>query len=122
MELENKVALITGAKRIGLVVATALAHRGVDIALSYARSRAEAEAGAGAHRVPDRSQRAQRTVPCEPSEDEQHADAGQGADLPGEEGQAAIALPGRGAILRRRTAHHGADPHSLQPKTVAPVA
>lgn len=48
MELENKVALITGAKRIGLVVATALAHRGVDIALSYARSRAEAEAGAGA--------------------------------------------------------------------------
>lgn len=43
MELTNKVALITGGKRIGLVVAGALAARGVDVALSYARSRAEAE-------------------------------------------------------------------------------
>jgi len=39
----NKVALITGGKRIGLVVAEELAKRGVDVAVSYARSRAEAE-------------------------------------------------------------------------------
>ena len=42
----NKVALITGGKRIGLVVARELAARGVDVALSYARSKAEAEAAA----------------------------------------------------------------------------
>jgi len=43
MELTDKVALITGGKRIGLAVAEALAGRGVDVALTYARSRAEAE-------------------------------------------------------------------------------
>jgi len=43
MELSDKVALITGGKRIGLVVARELAARGLDIALSYARSRVEAE-------------------------------------------------------------------------------
>ena len=42
MEPINKVALITGGKRIGLVVARDLASRGVDIAVSYARSQAEA--------------------------------------------------------------------------------
>ncbi|MBI4487020.1 MAG: SDR family NAD(P)-dependent oxidoreductase, partial [Acidobacteria bacterium] len=42
MELTNRVALITGGKRIGLVVAGALAERGVDVALSYLRSRTEA--------------------------------------------------------------------------------
>ena len=42
MELANKAALITGGKRIGLVVAGALAARGVDVALSYLRSRTEA--------------------------------------------------------------------------------
>ena len=46
MELTNKVALITGGKRIGLVVAGEIAARGVDVALSYARSRAEAEQAA----------------------------------------------------------------------------
>ena len=46
MELRDKVALITGGKRIGLVVAGELAARGVDIALSYARSRVEAERAA----------------------------------------------------------------------------
>jgi NAD(P)-dependent dehydrogenase (short-subunit alcohol dehydrogenase family) len=46
MDLTGKVALITGGKRIGAVVADALAARGVDIALSYARSEAEAEASA----------------------------------------------------------------------------
>ena len=44
MDLTNKVALITGAKRIGLVVARELAKRGADVAVSYARSKAEADA------------------------------------------------------------------------------
>lgn len=50
MDLAGKVALITGGKRIGAVVASALAQRGVDVALSYARSRAEAEQAADAVR------------------------------------------------------------------------
>ena len=47
MNLNNTVALITGGKRIGQVVARELAARGVDVAFSYARSKAEAEAAAG---------------------------------------------------------------------------
>jgi len=43
VELTGKVALITGGKRIGLVVADALALRGADVGVSYARSRVEAE-------------------------------------------------------------------------------
>jgi NAD(P)-dependent dehydrogenase (short-subunit alcohol dehydrogenase family) len=43
MNLTNKVALITGGKRIGLVVAAALASRGSDVMITYARSRLEAE-------------------------------------------------------------------------------
>jgi NAD(P)-dependent dehydrogenase (short-subunit alcohol dehydrogenase family) len=43
LNLTDKVALITGGKRIGGVVAVALADRGVHIGLSYGRSRAEAE-------------------------------------------------------------------------------
>jgi NAD(P)-dependent dehydrogenase (short-subunit alcohol dehydrogenase family) len=43
MQLHGKVALITGGKRIGRVVATALASRGMDIAMSYSRSRVDAE-------------------------------------------------------------------------------
>ena len=39
-------ALITGGKRIGAAVARALANAGMDVALSYNRSRAEAEAAA----------------------------------------------------------------------------
>ena len=46
MQLTDRVALITGGKRIGAVVARELALRGVDVALSYARSRAEADAAA----------------------------------------------------------------------------
>jgi NAD(P)-dependent dehydrogenase (short-subunit alcohol dehydrogenase family) len=45
MDLKGTVALLTGAKRIGAVVAEELAKRGVNVALCYARSRAEAEAG-----------------------------------------------------------------------------
>ena len=43
MDLTDKVALITGGKRIGLIVAADLAAHGVDVALSYARSQAEAD-------------------------------------------------------------------------------
>jgi NAD(P)-dependent dehydrogenase (short-subunit alcohol dehydrogenase family) len=46
VDLLNRVALITGGKRIGLVVAEELAKRGADVALSYARSRPEAETAA----------------------------------------------------------------------------
>ena len=44
MDLTNKVVLITGAKRVGAVVATELAKRGADIAVTYARSKTEADA------------------------------------------------------------------------------
>ncbi len=43
MDLRDKVALITGGKRIGAVVAAALAEQGVDVALGFSRSRGEAE-------------------------------------------------------------------------------
>lgn len=43
MELAGRVALITGGRRIGAVVAAELARAGADIALVYRRSRAEAE-------------------------------------------------------------------------------
>jgi NAD(P)-dependent dehydrogenase (short-subunit alcohol dehydrogenase family) len=46
MILTDKAALITGGKRIGAVVAEALAERGMDVALSYNRSRDEADATA----------------------------------------------------------------------------
>jgi len=54
MNLTDKVVLITGGKRIGLVVAGELAKRGVDVALSYARSKDEAEQAAAAVRASNR--------------------------------------------------------------------
>jgi len=54
MDLHDKVALITGGKRIGLVVAGELAARGADVALSYARSKTEAEQAADLVRSADR--------------------------------------------------------------------
>ena len=50
MELNGKVVLVTGGKRIGAVVATTLAKAGADVALVYNRSRAEAEGTATAVR------------------------------------------------------------------------
>jgi NAD(P)-dependent dehydrogenase (short-subunit alcohol dehydrogenase family) len=47
MDLKSTVALITGGKRIGAVVAEEMAKRGVSVALCYARSRQEAESAAG---------------------------------------------------------------------------
>jgi len=54
VNLPNTVALITGGKRIGAVVARELAARGVDIAMSYARSKPEAEQAADAVRAAGR--------------------------------------------------------------------
>ena len=62
MDLTDKVALITGGKRIGLVVARELAARGVDVALSYARSQAEAEQAVDTVRARE-ARRAERFTP-----------------------------------------------------------
>src|SRR5919205_87619 len=50
MELAGRVALITGSKRIGAVVATELARGGADVAIVYRSSRGEAEETADAAR------------------------------------------------------------------------
>lgn len=50
MDLRDRVALITGGKRIGAAIAIDLARRGMHVALSYNRSRAEAEDAAAAIR------------------------------------------------------------------------
>lgn len=50
MKLTDRAALITGGKRIGAEVALDLARRGMDVALSFNRSRDEAEAAAEAVR------------------------------------------------------------------------
>ncbi len=44
MQLGDRAVLITGGKRIGAAVAVSLAERGMDVALSFNRSRREAEA------------------------------------------------------------------------------
>jgi len=46
MHITDKVALITGTRRIGSVVALELARRGANVALGYNRSREEAEEAA----------------------------------------------------------------------------
>ena len=46
MDIKGKVALITGTRRIGSVVAVELARRSADVVLGYNRSREEAEAAA----------------------------------------------------------------------------
>jgi NAD(P)-dependent dehydrogenase (short-subunit alcohol dehydrogenase family) len=44
MDLADRVVLLTGARRMGVPLATALAARGADVALVYRRSRADADA------------------------------------------------------------------------------
>jgi len=46
MDLSGRAALVTGGRRIGAAVAKALAAAGMDVGLSYNRSRTEAEAAA----------------------------------------------------------------------------
>jgi NAD(P)-dependent dehydrogenase (short-subunit alcohol dehydrogenase family) len=53
-ELTNRVAVITGGKRIGAAVAAALARRGMDVALAFTRSQDEADATAAAVRAAGR--------------------------------------------------------------------
>ena len=48
MELNGRIALVTGGKRIGSVVATELARAGADVALVYRQSRTEADETAAA--------------------------------------------------------------------------
>src|SRR6266851_2439919 len=48
MQLAGGAALVTGGKRIGAAVARALAAAGMDVGLSYNKSRAEAEEAAAA--------------------------------------------------------------------------
>jgi NAD(P)-dependent dehydrogenase (short-subunit alcohol dehydrogenase family) len=54
MDLRDRVAVITGGKRIGAAIAANLAGRGMHVALSYNRSRAEAEDAATAIRAAGR--------------------------------------------------------------------
>ena len=54
MDLHDRVALITGGKRIGAAIAIDLARREMDVALSYNRSRREAEEAADAIRAAGR--------------------------------------------------------------------
>jgi NAD(P)-dependent dehydrogenase (short-subunit alcohol dehydrogenase family) len=54
LELTNRVILLTGARRVGAVVAAALAARGADVALSYNRSQEEADEAASDVRAQDR--------------------------------------------------------------------
>ena len=54
MELTDRVALITGGRRIGSVVAAELARKGANVAIVYRASRAEAEETATALRALNR--------------------------------------------------------------------
>lgn len=51
MNLDNRVALLVGARRMGLSLATALASRGADVALTYRSSPDAAEEAAAAVRA-----------------------------------------------------------------------
>lgn len=54
MDLTDRVALVTGGRRIGIVVARELARSGADVALVYRRSRPEADEAADAVRTAGR--------------------------------------------------------------------
>jgi len=54
MTLTDRVVLLTGARRVGAVVAEAVAARGADVAITYNRSRDDAEATAGSVRAAGR--------------------------------------------------------------------
>jgi NAD(P)-dependent dehydrogenase (short-subunit alcohol dehydrogenase family) len=54
VQLADRVALVTGGRRVGAVVARELAARGADVALSYHRSRDAALAAADAARASGR--------------------------------------------------------------------
>jgi NAD(P)-dependent dehydrogenase (short-subunit alcohol dehydrogenase family) len=68
VELTDTVVLITGGKRIGLVVAGELAARGANVALSYARSGMEAEQAAANVRAAGRRAQIFQTNLAEPDQ------------------------------------------------------
>lgn len=68
MELDERVALITGGRRIGAVVATELARNGADVALVYRESRAEADQTAAAVRALGRRSTVLQANLAEPDE------------------------------------------------------
>ena len=74
MDLVERVALITGGKRIGAVVATELARRGADVALVYRESRTEAEETAAAIRALGRRAVALKADLASPDEPERVVD------------------------------------------------
>jgi NAD(P)-dependent dehydrogenase (short-subunit alcohol dehydrogenase family) len=67
MDLTDKVALITGGRRIGIVVAGQLAARGADVVLAYGRSREQAEQAARAVRAAGRRAEAVQADLSQPS-------------------------------------------------------
>jgi len=68
MDIASRVVLITGGRRIGATVASDLARRGADVALSYNRSRAEAEQAVSAIRALNRRALAVRADLTKPEE------------------------------------------------------
>ena len=54
MDLKGKVVVLTGARRIGAFVASAVASRGADVVLAYNRSREEADEAAATVRAAGR--------------------------------------------------------------------
>jgi NAD(P)-dependent dehydrogenase (short-subunit alcohol dehydrogenase family) len=74
MDLVERVALITGGRRIGAVVATELARRGADVALVYRESRTEAEETAAAIRALGRRAVALQADLASPDEPERVVD------------------------------------------------
>jgi len=54
MDLDSRVVLITGAKRVGAVLARAVAARGADVAVGFNRSREEADETVAAVRAAGR--------------------------------------------------------------------
>lgn len=75
MDLAGKAALVTGGRRIGVTVATRLASLGVDVGLSYNRSREEAELAAEHVRRAGRSTTVAQTDLTRPSDVERLVDA-----------------------------------------------
>jgi NAD(P)-dependent dehydrogenase (short-subunit alcohol dehydrogenase family) len=86
MDLTDRVAVITGGRRIGQVVAREMARRGADLVLTYRGSKAEAETAAEDVRALGR-----RAVVCQ-------ADVSRGADCEAMAGTAVAEL-GRLDIL-----------------------
>jgi NAD(P)-dependent dehydrogenase (short-subunit alcohol dehydrogenase family) len=68
MDLHNKVALLVGARRMGMAIATVLASRGADVALTYRSSPDAAEETARAVRALGRRAMAVR---CDVTQDDE---------------------------------------------------